>query len=519
MAVNICRACLIEKQFSELYDWFLSVDIMNESLTYQKCFTICTQLDVEKADATSSYYENMHFLCSDCVQELRISYHFLRKAQKSAEELYFLSQKHDNVNVAETNEFEYVNIQESRKSDFSADLSPNAKHIARESITKTGKVSLTLIDECKSENCKQSDPDDSLLGSPILQPKDIPPKGSTDSIKKCIKSVDNLKLESEPTLNPFDCKTDFKLETVQDVHDETFAKEHICLQEKETSEETIYLVDCNAHLLKNENSKSNSKRNTTERKKMKAKNISIEYMQTPCEYCKKLFPENKLREHKSRYHRPKIFLCDICPSSFSIANNLRRHQRTHDLNRERNFSCSECGRKFFTEDVYKTHIKIHLSTRQAKFRCTQCDKVFMHKGSLTLHLQKHTGPKNECSVCMKRYVRKVDLEVHMRNHSGDLPYQCSKCEKAFMTTSALRKHELLHNGIRYKCDICNKEYSHPSKLSRHRLDHTGLPLKCAMCDKGFAEPNKIRRHIKSVHKVEDISQINKLTIKVSKNDE
>lgn len=184
------------------------------------------------------------------------------------------------------------------------------------------------------------------------------------------------------------------------------------------------------------------------------------------------------------------YMIFLAASSFSIANNLRRHQRTHDSNRERNFSCNDCGRTFFTEDVYRTHVKIHQTSRRAKFACNQCDKTFMHKGSLTLHIQKHTGPKNECNICQKRYVRKIDLDIHMRNHSGDLPYKCCKCDKAFMTTSALRKHEVLHTGVRYKCDICNKEYSHPSKLTRHILYHTGLPLKCAICNKGFAEPNK-----------------------------
>uniref|UniRef100_A0A0K8U2D8 ZAD domain-containing protein n=1 Tax=Bactrocera latifrons TaxID=174628 RepID=A0A0K8U2D8_BACLA len=40
--------------------------------------------------------------------------------------------------------------------------------------------------------------------------------------------------------------------------------------------------------------------------------LEVENNQFPCDYCKKLFPANKLQQHKSRYHRPKIFLCDIC---------------------------------------------------------------------------------------------------------------------------------------------------------------------------------------------------------------
>ncbi|XP_011183351.3 zinc finger protein OZF isoform X1 [Zeugodacus cucurbitae] len=416
MEVNRCRACFLEKDIADLCDWYLTMEV-GDPLTYLECFQMCTQLDVNNGNDTSPCFRNMQYLCQDCIQELKISYRFLRKAQRSAKKLCFLLESKDDVSSMIKNTFEYVNIQEGPLGD--------------EHISISQKNQQTQID-----------------------------------------NID----EEIPLLNLYDMA---------------------CRKQ----EQTIHLA-----------------KNKKEGSKYKSGKTDGENKQISCDHCKKMFPANKLKQHKSRYHRPKIFLCDNCPSSFSIANNLRRHQRTHDTNRERNFSCSDCGRTFFTEDVYRTHIKIHQTSRRAKFECNQCDKTFMHKGSLTLHIQKHMGPKNECNICQKRYVRKIDLDIHMRNHSGDLPYKCYKCDKAFMTTSALRKHEVLHTGVRYKCDICNKEYSHPSKLTRHILYHTGLPLKCALCNKGFAEPNKIRRHIRSVHKLEDVSRVNELTIKVEKND-
>ncbi|XP_036341045.1 zinc finger protein 600-like isoform X2 [Rhagoletis pomonella] len=500
MSRNLCRACLLEKKISELFDWYILMDKANEPLTYQECFQICTQVDVKKADATSSYVKDMHFLCHDCIQELITSYRFLRKAQRSAQELYALAQGHYNLTDNKINEFEYVNIQELVKN---GDFMENSSLIDTGGDLKSGKELPILSYKHCSKNHGQPNNEDGPLGNSLLQLKEPTHQITQGLITSSLQEFALSK--ADRSFNSPECE-EITLEKVENGHDAPFVSISDCLNEKDT---TIIDNSKNKRVRK-----KNPKLNTRVKEVAQRNKPCLKYKEMPCEYCNKLFPENKLRQHKSRYHRPKIFLCDICPSSFSIANNLRRHQRTHDLNRQRNFSCNECGRKFFTEDVYRTHIKTHQSSRQSKFNCNQCDKVFLHKGSLTLHIQKHGEPKNECSVCMKRYVRKVDLEVHMRNHSGELPYQCPLCERAFMTTSALRKHELLHNGIRYKCGICNKEYSHPSKLSRHRLHHTGLPFKCAICDRGFAEPNKIRRHIRCVHKVEDDSQINKLTIKV-----
>ncbi|XP_067642345.1 zinc finger protein 79-like [Eurosta solidaginis] len=528
MSKSVCRACLSEKDHADLCDWYLRVTDLNEPLTYQECFKICTQLDVEKADASSSYVKNVRYLCQDCVQQLLNSYRFMKKAQKSARELYYLSQK-DEDESSDANEFEWVNIQNLCKSVESTDLSRAAEQTLFEDVIKgTEDISMpTILKDTEKLDLVKTDVT-SL--SPLLPTTSKPSKciGLESNMKETdTQGTENLKLKKALKMNEFDCDADVKEEMVEYIDCKVSGPliETVSSHEAE-SEGNWCSVACDSAILKKESkstpkSRIKDKKSTVQRVRSKVKrtkNGGKEFKETPCEHCQKLFPENKLKQHQSRYHRPKVFLCDICPSAFSIANNLRRHQRTHDLNRERNYTCEDCGRKFFTEDVYRTHIKIHQSTRKPLFKCTECDKVFMHKGSLTLHIEKHTGPKNECSICQKRYVRKIDLEVHMRNHSGDLPYSCSKCGKAFMTTSALRKHELLHSGIRFKCDICNKEYSHPSKLSRHRLEHTGLPLTCAICNKGFSEPNKIRRHIGSVHKVEDIDQINKLIVRVSKND-
>lgn len=116
MEVNKCRACLLEKEMADLCDWYLPIEV-GDTLTYLECFEMCTQLDVKNAQPASHYFRNIHYLCLDCIQELMISYRFLRKAQRSAHKLCFLSKKEDNFSNKRKNEFEYVNIREASLGD------------------------------------------------------------------------------------------------------------------------------------------------------------------------------------------------------------------------------------------------------------------------------------------------------------------------------------------------------------------------------------------------------------------
>lgn len=116
MEGNRCRACLLEKDLADLCDWYLTMEV-GDALTYLECFETCTQLDIKSTNATSPYFRDMHYLCQDCVQELIISYRFLRKAQRSAHELCFLLKSKDNLSNLKRNTFEYVYIQEALLSD------------------------------------------------------------------------------------------------------------------------------------------------------------------------------------------------------------------------------------------------------------------------------------------------------------------------------------------------------------------------------------------------------------------
>ena len=52
------------------------------------------------------------------------------------------------------------------------------------------------------------------------------------------------------------------------------------------------------------------------------------------------------------------------------------------------------------------------------------------------------------SSCFKR---------HHSTHTGEIPYQCSQCDKAFSDNSSFKKHLSIHTEERpYQCSQCDK---------------------------------------------------------------
>ncbi|XP_078073830.1 uncharacterized protein LOC144497014 isoform X2 [Mustelus asterias] len=106
-----------------------------------------------------------------------------------------------------------------------------------------------------------------------------------------------------------------------------------------------------------------------------------------------------------------------------------------------------------------------------RFRCDVCDKRFVTSTTLLRHQMIHTGEKAfRCDICEKAFTLSCQLLLHQRNHRGEKPFKCDVCEKSFSDSSTLCRHQRIHTGEKpFTCEI---------KLAHNTQEHsfTGGPV-------------------------------------------
>lgn len=74
----------------------------------------------------------------------------------------------------------------------------------------------------------------------------------------------------------------------------------------------------------------------------------------------------------------------------------------------------------------------------------------------------------QCSVCQKQFVSRTGLRSHEDAHRGVYKYTCPVCSKGFHSHSHMRGHLAVHTHVReFSCPYCGKQYAYSGDLSRH----------------------------------------------------
>eukprot|EP00124_Ichthyophonus_hoferi_P003103 Ihof_evm7s249 gene=Ihof_evmTU7s249 len=206
---------------------------------------------------------------------------------------------------------------------------------------------------------------------------------------------------------------------------------------------------------------------------------------------------------------PKSFACPYegCTSSYTRADNLREHERTHTG--EKPFMCpyQDCTASFSYAKGLRIHKLSHTGEKPYKCQAEGCKSAYAQYGSLQYHMYEHTGEKPlSCPFegCGKTFVKAGHLRYHLNKHTGNKPYKCTRpdCNQSFITMQSLKIHEWTHTGnMPFRCSYegCELGFRTAAVLKVHTRKHTGdRPFACEHhgCNKRFTSAYILKNHIK-----------------------
>ncbi|XP_033069201.1 zinc finger protein 42 homolog [Trachypithecus francoisi] len=105
-----------------------------------------------------------------------------------------------------------------------------------------------------------------------------------------------------------------------------------------------------------------------------------------------------------------------------------------------------------------------------------CSKKLRNRAALRKHLLVHRPRDHICAECGKAFVESSKLKRHFLVHTGEKPFQCTfeGCGKRFSLDFNLRTHVRIHTGEkRFVCPFegCTRRFTQSNNLKAHILTH------------------------------------------------
>ncbi|XP_074539671.1 uncharacterized protein LOC141800786 isoform X1 [Halichoeres trimaculatus] len=202
-------------------------------------------------------------------------------------------------------------------------------------------------------------------------------------------------------------------------------------------------------------------------------------------------PVGRLSEHTAKC----LFKCDKCGKAFQTEEQLGGHKAKA---KSRPYCCALCCQGFWTESQLQQHLAWH-----DEVRCRLPNEVrFRLSAALT---SKPLKP-NLASAGTKGKSTPIKADSLSQNS-----HKCQHCGKAFLSPSALQKHETQHCNDSYHCSICPRTFSEIQDLIDHHQECIGdykklndapaaassgdtMGLTCLECGTTFCQETDFHQH-------------------------
>nr|XP_054767465.1 replication initiator 1-like [Lytechinus pictus] len=107
-----------------------------------------------------------------------------------------------------------------------------------------------------------------------------------------------------------------------------------------------------------------------------------------CKFCPKRFAQaSNCSAHQRIHTGARPFQCPSCPKSFAQRTSLRTHLRTHTGDRP--YSCQDCQQRFGDLSTLTKHRRTHTGERPYRCHHEGCERAFAQSGNLKRHYKTH----------------------------------------------------------------------------------------------------------------------------------
>ena len=143
---------------------------------------------------------------------------------------------------------------------------------------------------------------------------------------------------------------------------------------------------------------------------------------------------------------------------------------------------------------------------EGSISCLKCNSVFDTVDKLTKHEKGcYVKYSYECmdKKCTQTFSQKSLMNQHYWSMHMGKPFECSYCEKTFMSKKSRDRHEKSGHlskdpnvSFKYNCDKCEYKTDDKTEYTSHVDHHQEFKrYKCGYCDEGFYSQSHLTNHI------------------------